>query len=65
MSLTIRDDGAGFDSTRVAETVPRTSGVGLAGMHERAKLADGTLTVDSAPGKGTTVRVEVPIAPNE
>jgi signal transduction histidine kinase len=51
----IRDDGAGFDPT-----AERTSGFGLLGMHERVELLDGTLQIDSAPGRGATVRASFP-----
>lgn len=37
----------------------RGSGIGLATMRERAELLKGTCTLESAPGKGTTIRVEV------
>jgi signal transduction histidine kinase len=53
--LTIEDDGRGFDPTD-----PQTSGFGLTGMRERAELLHGTLTIESRPGKGTTVRVFAP-----
>jgi signal transduction histidine kinase len=45
----VRDDGAGFD------TGAKNSGFGLLGMQERAQLLRGTLEVESAPGKGTTI----------
>lgn len=45
----IRDDGRGFDPGA------ETDGFGLLGMRERVTLAGGTLRVESAPGKGTTV----------
>jgi signal transduction histidine kinase len=35
--------------------------LGLIGMHERAHLLGGTLTVRSEPGRGTTVTVDVPV----
>ena len=54
VSLCVADDGAGFDPAQVSE------GFGLMGMHERAGLVGGTVSVDSAPGEGTTVRAEVP-----
>ena len=54
VSLCVADDGAGFDQAQVSE------GFGLMGMHERAGLVGGTVSVDSAPGEGTTVRAEVP-----
>jgi signal transduction histidine kinase len=54
VSLCVADDGAGFEQAQVSE------GFGLMGMHERAGLVGGTVSVDSAPGEGTTVRAEVP-----
>jgi signal transduction histidine kinase len=45
----VRDDGAGFDPA-----LPR-EGFGITGMRERVVLADGTLTITSSPGAGTTV----------
>ena len=54
VSLTIEDDGAGFD--------PRhTRGMGLLGMEERVKQLGGKLEVQSQPGKGTTLRVSLPV----
>jgi signal transduction histidine kinase len=55
----ISDDGIGFDPT--ARTI-RTRHLGLTSMRERAQAAGGTCTIRSAPGEGTTVRVEVPVA---
>jgi signal transduction histidine kinase/HAMP domain-containing protein len=55
--LTIEDDGGGF----VAEAGHREGAFGLVGMAERARLARGTLTVTSAPGRGTTVSVQLPL----
>jgi signal transduction histidine kinase len=57
IAITIRDDGAGFDPG--ARTI-RERRLGLTSMRERAEGLGGTLMVQSAPGAGTTVRVEVP-----
>jgi signal transduction histidine kinase len=54
----VEDDGAGFDQ----KLVQRGNQLGLVGMHERIEALSGTLTVESAPGAGTTIVVEVPIA---
>lgn len=52
----IEDDGSGFDPANVA-----SASFGLGGMKERATLVGGTLEVDAAPGRGVTVRLEVPL----
>jgi signal transduction histidine kinase len=57
ISLTVRDDGRGFDT---AQSFP--GHVGLQSMPERAKKLGGTVTVDSAPGGGTTVTARLPRA---
>jgi signal transduction histidine kinase len=51
---TITDDGSGFDTTE------EPGGLGLGNMARRVAEAGGAHTIDSAPGRGTTVRVEVP-----
>jgi len=59
--LDIRDDGRGFDPAMVADRRDGT-GLGLRGMRARLAEAGGTLTVESAPGEGTTLVVELPAA---
>ncbi|MDQ3926759.1 MAG: sensor histidine kinase [Actinomycetota bacterium] len=66
VTLDVRDDGVGFDPSRTAtEVKDRTSGgFGLQGMRERIEQAGGSLCVESAPGEGSTLAVELPmIAP--
>jgi signal transduction histidine kinase len=55
--LSVRDDGAGFDP---GSPGTRSKRLGLTSMRERAEALDGVLSIDSAPGAGTTVRVEAP-----
>jgi signal transduction histidine kinase/DNA-binding response OmpR family regulator len=55
----VEDHGAGFDPEAV---LAAGSTSGLAGMRERALLLGGQLTVDSAPGGGTCVTAELPLA---
>jgi PAS domain S-box-containing protein len=57
--ITVQDDGIGFDVAASLANARRTA-LGLAGMRERAALAGGTVTLDSEPGTGTTVTVELP-----
>jgi len=56
--ITIEDNGAGFDLTEVARAADR--GLGLIGIRERASHLQGTLRLESAPGKGTRLTVELP-----
>jgi len=55
--VTVTDDGCGFDP---AGPQVRGQRLGLTSMRERATELGGTLTVTSAPGEGTTVRLEIP-----
>jgi signal transduction histidine kinase len=57
--LEVADDGRGFDPGAPRPGVA-AGHLGLAAIEERARLAGGELTVTSAPGRGTTVRVALP-----
>ncbi len=59
--LEISDDGTGFDPATATEPGGPV-GYGLPGMQQRAELLGGQLTADSSPGRGTVVRLRVPIA---
>jgi signal transduction histidine kinase len=64
LEIVVRDDGRGFDITRATRRDGPAGGgpgVGLFGMEERARLAGGTLRLSSAPGRGTTVSLNVPL----
>lgn len=58
--IMIFDDGQGFDSTNQLPPTDASSHFGISGMEMRAKLLDGTLTVNSSPDTGTEVRLEIP-----
>jgi len=53
--LCIEDDGLGFD------TVKRPGGIGLKNMESRCRLFNGTMYLETAPGKGCRVKVQLPI----
>jgi signal transduction histidine kinase len=57
VSAVIEDDGQGFDQSSI-----RDDSFGLVGMRERLALLDGTLTVESRPGSGTTLLAYVPFS---
>lgn len=54
--LAVRDDGVGFDPEHPRERMH----LGLASMRERVRLLGGTLDIESAPGRGTTIVAWVP-----
>jgi signal transduction histidine kinase len=56
--LTISDDGKGFDMTALKSS-GTSKGWGVLTMQERAQALDGQVRVDTAPGKGTRVVIEV------
>jgi signal transduction histidine kinase len=61
INLTVQDNGKGFKLPEKIEGLASTGKLGLAGMQERAHLIGGTLTLQSKPGEGTTVMVEIPV----
>lgn len=61
--LVVEDDGRGFDLATV-RAAPLKDRLGLAGIEERAQLIGAQLTIESSPGHGTTLFVDVPILDN-
>jgi two-component system, NarL family, sensor histidine kinase DevS len=57
VEVIVADDGRGFDPATTERSF------GLVGMEERVTLPGGKLEIESAPGRGTEVRAELPIAP--
>jgi signal transduction histidine kinase len=53
--LYIRDDGAGFQPSK------KRRGLGIHLMTYRADILDGKLSIDTQPGRGTTITCEVPL----
>jgi signal transduction histidine kinase len=60
VELLVADDGSGF----VPEQAAGNGGLGLVNMRERMRLVNGTLSVTSQPGQGTTIRASVPLEKN-
>jgi signal transduction histidine kinase len=59
--LKIKDDGKGFHRVR-SSPGKQTKRLGLLGMRERLEMVGGKLTISSAPGRGTTVWAQIPLA---
>ena len=60
VKVTVGDNGRGFELAGRLDDLPRSGKLGLLGMQERARLLGGSLEVKAAPGKGTTLIIEVP-----
>jgi signal transduction histidine kinase len=58
----VEDDGTGFDVDAIQMIYDKRGSLGLVNMHERAAMTDGTLSISSAPGEGTRVRLVVPVS---
>jgi signal transduction histidine kinase len=59
--ITVEDNGQGFELPSRTGDLVAIGKLGLAGMHERAQLLGGTLTLQSSLDEGTTVTVDVPV----
>jgi signal transduction histidine kinase len=63
--LSIRDDGRGFVPEQVLRGDSSHAGWGLIGIQERTALIGGQVQMDTEPGRGTTIRVQVPLMAEE
>jgi signal transduction histidine kinase len=61
VTLAVQDDGCGFNPPEQPAELTRDGHFGLMGMRERAILYGGHLTIDSAPGRGTTITAWLPV----
>jgi len=57
--MEIKDNGKSFQVQGVLPT-RRNKGLGLLGMRERVEMVGGRFAVESSPGKGTTIRADIP-----
>ncbi|MBI4770990.1 MAG: sensor histidine kinase, partial [Chloroflexi bacterium] len=60
-SLEVEDNGVGFNVGKVDASYDQRGSLGMVNMRERAELVGGVLKVESAEGKGTRIRVYVPL----
>lgn len=61
LMLTLRDNGKGFEPPESPGALVRAGQMGLIGMFERAELLSASVRLESSPGCGTGLRVEIPI----
>jgi PAS domain S-box-containing protein len=57
----LEDDGRGFDADAAISSRGPRGRLGLLGMRERVALVGGTLTIESTPGRGTTIFARIPL----
>ncbi len=62
VEIEIRDNGQGFAASACECRRSRRGGFGLKGIAERVDMLGGTHTIESSPGRGTTVTVRIPRA---
>ncbi len=61
VQIAFEDDGKGFDPGQTESREAPGQGIGLMGLRERVKMMGGSVLMDSAPGKGTLLRVKIPL----
>ncbi|MDB5173103.1 MAG: putative Response regulator/sensory box histidine kinase, partial [Phycisphaerales bacterium] len=59
--MLVEDDGHGFDVEHALRAADATGSIGLHSMRERASLLGGRFTIESVPGDGTTLTLEIPV----
>jgi two-component system sensor histidine kinase DegS len=60
--VTVEDDGSGFDAATVIAAARQRSTSGLANLEKRIEMLGGKLQIQSSTGRGTKVRIELPVA---
>jgi signal transduction histidine kinase len=61
LTVVVRDNGVGFDQTAVTDRYDERGSLGMLNMQERAEIVNGTLSLESKPGQGTTITLQLPI----
>jgi signal transduction histidine kinase len=64
LAVVVRDNGVGFDTKAVAARYEERGSLGMLNMKERAEIVEGTLSISSQPGQGTTITLRLPLATN-
>ncbi|MDP2916538.1 MAG: GAF domain-containing protein [Dehalococcoidia bacterium] len=64
ITLSVEDDGVGFDRSEVFSSNNGKRGLGLLGMKERVEVLGGKFQIQSEPGMGTQIAIEIPISWN-
>jgi len=65
VTIAVRDDGAGFDVSRIDQLQTGHKSFGLYNLKERLKDINGRMEIESSPGRGTAVRIHAPTITQE
>ncbi len=63
--LTVDDEGRGFDPDKTKNTSDEIKGIGLISIRQWITAMDGTMSIESQPGKGTRVAIDIPLSDPE
>ncbi len=61
LRLVVEDNGCGFEQARLQSSPPNQRGLGVRQLAERARMMGGRVNLQSRPGHGTRLTVEVPL----
>jgi signal transduction histidine kinase len=61
LSISIRDNGRGFEPVKMLADDSPAAGFGLSGIRERAQIMGGVTKIDSSPGQGVNLKTEIPL----
>lgn len=61
VTVTVTDDGIGFDPSTLSQTAPENHGLGLFSIGERIRYMGGTIRIDSGTGRGTQIALSLPL----
>lgn len=62
LTLSVEDDGKGFDAGAALRATGEDQGCGVRGMRDRVQLFGGTFALSSTPGQGTRIEIDLPLA---
>lgn len=65
ITIRIKDDGKGFNTSESGDSSNNQKGLGLLGIKERISLLGGELTINSRPGHGTEIKIAAPLSGEE
>jgi CheY-like chemotaxis protein len=62
LQIAVEDEGSGFDQSQLRTAGGKAGGFGLFNLSERLNMLGGCMTIDSSPGKGSRILLDVPVA---